>query len=430
MPLARMTALTATAILFSTSASAQFLALNGRGAGPNSFPPEAQFIAPDGSSTQVFQPFLLPGLSQPPFGDDDPNTFVEANLRALAADDENRRFYSTDLLIFGISALPNNNTPLFANRVFIFSYDDLDNPVTHPQVPRIAEFPAGGAEEQGNFITVTGLAYDTKRKLLYATALLEPKCGPLGHADGIYAIDPQTMLATVLVDYADLPGSITVPSCSDSNPAAFINFDMQSASAIDYDPLTDRIYLANETPPDEGVECVVCRSIFAINPDNPTGFSTDPDNPAGVTRLDGLPGDAFVDVDGLAAGNGQLLLVTDTTDTNFGVHAIYDIAARDYVSFPATAFPPLGTIPGFNSPALVGSGGAYTPNFFTPQPVVGCDAADTALPTAIHDFFDVARYLERAAAFDPLADFDDNFEVLPSDYDLFFADFGDGCPVP
>ncbi|MEM1165769.1 MAG: hypothetical protein AAGI30_05695 [Planctomycetota bacterium] len=422
--------LTAAALLSiaGSLASAQFLATNGQVAGITA-DPEALFIAPDGSSTLVFEPGAVTGL--PAF----------ASLDGLAADDAERRFFATDVRTFDID-LDDGLRFGVASDLYIFSYDDLDNPVTHPEKFRVADFgdpgvvDEDGVADQGVFLTPSGLAYDTTRDVLYAVSVLEPKCPPFGHPDGVYRIDLNTLIATPIVDFADLPGFVGPGTCGpDGDPSTvLINDDFASVGAIDYDELTDRIYFVNETEPIEGVPCSVCQSIFAIDPDDPTGYSDDPANPAGVTRLTALPEDPdgngplapFDDFDGLGAGNGFLLLVTDNANINNGVHVIYDAVNDAYVGSPASVFPPLSSTDLTFFP--ISSAGAYTPNILAPDPVAGCIDLDDALPTGTLDAVDNAVFFDRVSFFDPRSDVDDDFDVDLDDVIAAQGALSAGCP--
>lgn len=412
-----------------SAVSAQFLATNGQVAGITA-DPEAFFIAPDGSSTLVFEPGLIPGLPAFP------------SLDGLAADDENRRFFANDLLTFDLD-IDDGLRFGVVSELYIFAYDDLDNPVTHPERFRVADLAtpgvidSDGVIDQGVFLTPSGLAYDSKRDVLYALATLEPKCPPFGHPDGIYEIDLNTLIATPIVDFGTLPGTTGPSACADDTTSTFlINFDF-SGGGIDYDEFTDRIYLVNEAAPDdEDTPCSVCQSIFAIDPSDPTGYSDDPANPAGVTRLTGFPPppiandgtelDPFVDFDGVGAGNGFVLLVTDNANINNGVHVVYDAVINDFVAFPFTAFPGLSSTDLTLFP--ITSAGAYTPTIFDPDPVVGCVALDDVAPTGVLDSFDSAEFFERVSFFDPRADVDDDFDVDVDDVTAAQGTIAGGCP--
>lgn len=225
----------------------------------------------------------------------------------LAGDDANRRFFAS------IRNGPNDD-------IYEFSYDDLTNPVK-----LVETFNASG----GNF-AVDGLAYDSLRGTLFGTNAL----GSGGNAEGLHTIDLTTGVLTTVLDYATLPGGIGA----------------YNITGIDYDAGTDRIYMVDEDV-DGG------RWIYSVDPTDPVGsFASVAELPAAVT-----------DVDGLGAGGGQLLLVTDNASANGGLHYVYDLVSGQFSTlaspYPAPAGSPIAPNPS--------GAGAYVPGIPEPTTAAG-----------------------------------------------------------
>ncbi len=178
-------------------------------------------------------------------------------------------------------------------------------------------------------IAFDGIAYDSARDFLYGTVRLGSSFS--GRPEGLYRIDPTTGFSELVIEYEATLGT---------------TFSVE-ISAIDYDPLTDLIYLADEDA-DGG------RNVYSLDPDNPSALNF-------VTAFE--PG--VEDVDGLGAGNGQLFFVTDNADFNNAQHSIYDIASNTFLPRVDSPYPPRsGDFAG--SPINPTAGGAFAPGIPAP----------------------------------------------------------------
>jgi hypothetical protein len=161
-------------------------------------------------------------------------------------------------------------------------------------------------------MSVEGLAYDTVAGKLYGTRVLGGSAG----AEGLFRIDPLTGDTTLFLEYEPTTTSL------------------YSISAIDFDPLTKLIYLVDED--DTGG-----RNIYSVDPQSGT--------PA-LNLVAALPL-PITDVDGLAAGNGKLYLVSDGPDIastagiegNGGNHYVFDIASSTFSILGPTTYPEYST---------------------------------------------------------------------------------------
>ncbi|MBX3382698.1 MAG: hypothetical protein KF864_04215 [Phycisphaeraceae bacterium] len=268
---------------------------------------------------------FITGITKPVFSTNQPNAyFVDAaagsstflfdiqtdlgipatapGFGGLAGDDANRRFFASV-----------RNGP--KDDIYEFSYDNLFSPV------KLVE-TKGSAGQQ---VAVDGLAYDTLRGVMYATRTL----ASANEAEGLFTVDLTTGTLTTVLDYATQPGGASA----------------YSIAAIDYDASLDLLFLVDET-------ATGGRWIYSLSPTN-IG--------AGFTPVAQLPAN-IVDVDGLGAGNGMLLLVTDNASANDGLHWVYDYHAGTFTGiaspYPAPAGTPIAPNPS--------SGGAFTPNIPAP----------------------------------------------------------------
>ncbi len=182
---------------------------------------------------------------------------------------------------------------------------------------------------------VDGLAYDSRRGVLYATRTL----GGSGGAEGLFTIDIVTGASTLAFEYEPTSTSIF------------------TIGGIDYDATTDRIYLSDDDDTNG-------RNIFSFDPANPlAGLTTVVAYPAGVT-----------DIDGIGAGGGKLYLLSDSQDSastavvegNNGLHRIYNILTGQFEGTITSPYPARTTTSvGFGLIDPTG-GGAWAPGIPTP----------------------------------------------------------------
>lgn len=157
-------------------------------------------------------------------------------------------------------------------------------------------------------MSVEGLAYDTTKNKIYVSRSLGGSTGP----EGLLEIDPATGDSTLILEFETTSTSL------------------YSIGAIDFDPLTQLLYLVDED--DTGG-----RNIYSVDPSAGTPALTF------VAELP-LP---ITDVDGLGAGNGMLYLLSDGPDIlgtsavegNGGNHYVYDIAAGTFSILGPTPYP-------------------------------------------------------------------------------------------
>jgi len=162
------------------------------------------------------------------------------------------------------------------------------------------------------FMSVDGLAYDTRRSVLYGSRTTGGSTGP----EALVSINIVTGETAVIVEY-------------ETTATSLFTF-----GAIDYDPLTDLIYLIDED--DTGG-----RNIYSVNP----AVASPP-----LVLVSALPA-IITDVDGLAAGEGKLYLVSDGPDIgstagvegNGGNHYVYDIASGSFSILGPTPYPEYNT---------------------------------------------------------------------------------------
>lgn len=159
-----------------------------------------------------------------------------------------------------------------------------------------------------NGIVLDGLAFDSRRNVLFGTRVL----GGSGGNEGLYTIDIATGATSLAFEYEPSTGS---------------TFQI---GGLDYDPLTDRLYLADDD--DTGG-----RNLYSIDPAAPAnGLSLLAAYPAGVT-----------DIDGIGAGNGRLYLLSDSQDTpstatiegNGGLHRVYNVLTGQFEASITSPYP-------------------------------------------------------------------------------------------
>ncbi|MEQ9096195.1 MAG: GC-type dockerin domain-anchored protein [Phycisphaerales bacterium] len=335
----------------------------------------ATISAAAGLATAAHAQFTT-GITKPVFGENQPEAYfnlgdtntllfdIETDLglpatapgfTGLAGDDRNRRFFAT------VRNGPNDD-------VYEFSYDDLFNPTKLVETQDAA----------GNDISIDGLAYDTDTGILYGTRTL----GSGGQPEGLFAIDLATGVLTLVLDYQDTSSTYTI-------------------GGIDFNEDDGLIYLADD---DE----TGGRWIYSVDPLDPT---------AGLTEVVRFP-DIVTDVDGLAAGGGEVFLLTDNADANGGVHHIYNLADGTFSTadspYPAPAGSPIAPNPT--------GGAAYTPNLLD---VGGCRAdIDGDGELTLFDFLEFQNLFD---AGDLAADFDEDGELTLFDFLAFQNEFDAGC---
>jgi hypothetical protein len=184
-------------------------------------------------------------------------------------------------------------------------------------------------------IVFDGLAYDTRRNVLYGTRVIGGSTGN----EGLFTIDIATGATTLAFEYEPTSTSIF------------------QIGGLDYDPTTDRIYLSDDD--DTGG-----RNIFSMDPTSlSSGLSLVTAYPAGVT-----------DIDGIGAGGGKLYLLSDSQDSastatiegNSGLHRVFNILTGQFEASIASPYPARTTTNaglGLIDPT---GGGAYAPGIPAP----------------------------------------------------------------
>jgi hypothetical protein len=241
----------------------------------------------------------------------------------------------------------------------------------------------GQIRVDGTAIAVDGLAYDSDDGVLYATRRLGTGDVP----EGLFQVDATTGDATLLVQYE----------------VGTFDFEI---SAIDYDPATQLVYLVDE---DTGGGA----GIYTFSSSFPGSIDFFAPLPAGVT-----------DVDGLAAGNGVLYLISDSDpDGNGGLHRAFNTQSLQVVDTIQSPHPPYTTGTPFGTINVSGSA-AFAPGL-AQQPCF----ADLVFPFGITDLSDVDAFIAFFAVGDPAVDFVEPFGFVDlSDLDAFIASFLAGCP--
>ncbi|MCU0688828.1 MAG: hypothetical protein MUE97_03695 [Phycisphaerales bacterium] len=163
-------------------------------------------------------------------------------------------------------------------------------------------------------MVIAGLAFDQKRRVLYGVR----EIGGAGQPEALFSINLQTGVSTVVLEF---------------EPSNAFNF---SITGVDWCPVTDRIYLADDAA-NGG------RNIYSVNPGlaTPTLDLVAPYEAANAQ----LP--AATDFDGIAAGGGFLYLLSDSLDDatsttiegNGGFHRVYNLATGQWGTPIATPYP-------------------------------------------------------------------------------------------
>jgi len=323
---------------------------------------------------------LVTAITQPAFGLNPPEIFltdVDDGSSVLLFDPN---IVPATAPGFGGLAADDPNGRLFAS-VRNGAQDDLytfDYATLTPNL--IGTINVGGTP-----ISVDGLAYDTARGQLYATKRL----GSGGNPEGLYEVDAATASATLVNQYED--GT----------------FDIE-ISAIDYDPFTALIWLVDE---DTGGGT----GIYVFNFNVPDQLTFVAPLPAGVT-----------DVDGLAAGDGLLYLISDSDPNgNGGLHRVFDTATLQVIDTIPSPHPPYTTGTPFGT-INVSASGAFAPGLAGGG---ACSIADLVEPFGFIDLSDVDAFIPLFQGADLSVDFVEPFGFVDlSDLDAFIAAFVAGCP--
>ncbi|MEO1008257.1 MAG: GC-type dockerin domain-anchored protein [Planctomycetota bacterium] len=326
-------------------------------------------------SASVHAQFIT-GITKPVFGENQPEAFfledgvntllfdIEADLGipatapgfgGLAGDDANRRFFAS------VRNGPNDD-------IYVVSYDDLLNPI------KLVETQSAG----GTDVSIDGLAYDPAADVLYGTRTL----ASAGEAEGLFTIDLDTGVVSLVLDYADGGSLLTI-------------------GGIDFNPDDGLIYLADD-------DATGGRFLYAFDPGDPG---------SGLVEVAALP-PAVTDVDGLAVGGGVVLLLTDNADANGGEHYLYDLATGAFSTqpspYPAPAGSPIAPNP---------TGGAgYVPGLLGDACPADFDG-DGEL--TLFDFLAFQNAFDLGEA---SADFDGDGELTLFDFLAFQNAFAAGCP--
>ncbi|MEC9374245.1 MAG: hypothetical protein VYC34_10395 [Planctomycetota bacterium] len=273
-----------------------------------------------GASATGASPQFFTSITKPLFGNNDPDIFfadVQTGASTFLLNPEAEPAISASAPGFTGLAADEPGSRLFAittngTRSGLYSLDYATlTPTFLSNITRPASTDG---------LVLDGLAYDSSRSVLYATRRLGGTTG----TEGLYSINPATGESTVLLEYESGTFNIEI-------------------SAIDYDPVTDMVYLVDEDA-DAG------RGIYSFNPVDPG---------AGLSLLASLPSD-ITDVDGLGAGDGQLFLLSDGPDANGGFHRVFDLTTMtfDIASIP-TPYPEYSD--SVLGPINPSGGGAYAP---------------------------------------------------------------------
>lgn len=255
-----------------------------------------------GSSTEIFDPrFTTPSIpaSAPGF-------------TGLAADEVGRRLFAT--------TTNGTRSDLYSIDYATQSHTFLAS-ITRPNTT--------------TGMVVDGLAYDTRRGVLYATRTLGGSTG----FEGLFAIDINTGASTLALEYETTATSTF------------------TIGGIDYDPFTDRVYLSDDD--DTGG-----RNIYGFDPVNPdSGLSLVTAYPAGVT-----------DIDGIGAGDGRLYFLSDSQDSpstvtvegNNGLHRVYNLLTGEFETPFASPYPTRTTTNAALGLIDPTGGGAWAPGIPAP----------------------------------------------------------------
>lgn len=188
----------------------------------------------------------------------------------------------------------------------------------------------------GDGLSLDGLAYDSTRGVLYGTRVL----GSTAEPEGLYAIDTATGVASLVFQYE----------------AGTSDFQI---GGIDYDPLTDRIYLADD-------DATGGRFIYSLDP---------ADLNAGLSPVVAYPDDV-TDIDGVGAGAGRLYLLSDAMDNpattslegNDGLHRVFNLQTGLFETPLPTVYPQYtSTTPAFPNGINPSGAAAFAPGIPTPS---------------------------------------------------------------
>lgn len=317
-----------------------------------------------GESTAIFDP-LGPMTTLPA---------TAPGFTGLAADEANTRLFATTT----------NGTK---SDLYVLSYSDPANVTATLLTGLTRPMSTTG-------MVVDGLAYDTMRSVLYATRTL----GGAGQNEGLYTVNPATGETVLVLEY---------------EPTSTSNYQI---GGIDYDPVADRIYLADDD--DTGG-----RNIYYVDGANPA---------AGLQLLMAYPTEV-TDVDGLGANNGRLFLLSDSQDDpdsatvqgNGGLHYLIDVATMS-VAGTFTSPYPLRTISSIGSIDPTG-GAAWAPGLFEPD----CPADLTG--DGVADLADLVAFLSEwqpiigSPANGSFADLVEDGFIDLADLVAFLEDWLPGC---
>jgi hypothetical protein len=319
-----------------------------------------------GVATLILDPFTRPEF-----------TTLGTGLRGLAADTQRKLIWT-----FSVSTTTN---------LYSIDYTDPDNLVINAG-PRLLRpgVAAGTTPDLTNNLQLNGLAFDSTRDLLYGVRALAGQGG-----EGLYAVNTVDGTTTLLLEF-------------EPSTASAYTFD-----GADYDAVTDRIYLADDDDTDG-------RGIYSIDPANIA---------AGLAFVVAYPPNV-TDVDGVAAGDGKVVLISDSLDTpstasiegNGGLHYVYDIAGG---TFTTIATPHPERSPLTPTSTLLGNptaGGAWVPNFRTPNCRADFNGSGGVTVQDIFDF--LAAYFGN----DPRADINDSGDVTVQDIFDYLSAYFTGCP--
>jgi hypothetical protein len=307
-------------LMAGTGAQAQFATCITRpmALGPNPNPNPAfvhKLVLASGQSTVFFDPLAEPVIPA-----------TAPGFQGLAANDQARVLYAV-------------TTNGLRSDLYAISYDTgVATFIAQCKIDPAVDNTATNA----NGVVLTGLAFDSTRNKLFGTRSLQGGSVPAGtfRPEGIYEVNLTT-------------GQTTPVRTLETSPASDFTID-----DIDYDAATDKFYMADDD--DTGG-----RNIYALPAsDLQAALELVVAYPAGVT-----------DVDGLGAGGGKLLLLSDGLQGNGGFHKVYNLATATFEADIATPYP--SYVPSSIGLVNPSGGAAYAPGLFGP---VACTPSDVAGP--------------------------------------------------
>jgi hypothetical protein len=320
-----------------------------------------------GVATQILDPF-----SDPAF------TMLGTGLRGLAADTATRTLWT-----FSVGSTTN---------LYAINYAD-PNALVVTEGARLLRpgTPAGTAPALANNLQLGGLAFDTLRNRLYGVRSLGGQGG-----EGLFLINTTDGTTTLVLEF-------------ESSATSNYQFD-----GVDYDPVTDRLYLSDDD--DTGG-----RNLYALDAADPAAV--------GLQLIAAYPANC-TDVDGVAAGGGKVVLISDSLDTpgtaliegNGGVHHVYNTTTMSFEGTLPTPFPERSNPSGFPA-GNPSAGGAWVADFFAP-PTCPADFNNSGM-ISVQDIFDfLAAYFGN----DPAADFNGQGGISVQDIFDYLAAYFTGCP--